>query len=239
VTGWYAGPGKGRRLPMGFQVWVGVGALLALLAGISLLAIFLVNGLKDDQTRLNDQDVPYASAVAAAALNAKGAANDQRGFLMTGDRGFATEADRRIGEARSAFAEAATAAVSADQRRAVDQARAGFERWVQVIQREIATFQTGDHTGPIRASLGPDRQLRKAYEHSLANAQALGTRSIQSTDSSVSAALSRSVRILLGGLIIALAVGLGVAFWLVHSIAMPVYRLVALLTPAEPSSGLN
>ncbi len=233
MAGRFTGPGEGRRVPLGFQVWAGVGVLLALLAGISLLAIFLVNGLKGDQTRLNDQDVPYASAVATAALNAKGAANDQRGFLMTGDRGFVAEADRRIGEARSAFATAATAAVSAEQRRAVGQARAGFEGWVQVVQREIATFQAGDHTGPIRASLGPDRQLRKLYEQSLANAQALGSRSIRSTDSSVSAALSRSVRTLLGGLAIALAVGLGVAFWLVHSIAMPVYRLVALLTPAE------
>ena len=233
-----AGSGQRWWVPLGFQVWAGVTVLLALLAGISLLAIFLVR-IEADEVRLNHQDVPYTSAVAEAALNAKSAANDQRGFLLTGDRGFITEADGRIGLARAAFDAAAAAAVGTDQQHAVDEARAGFERWVRVVQQEIATYQAGNHTGPIQASLGGDRQLRKAYEQWLTGAQALGSRSIESSDSSVNAALSRSVRTLLGGLVVALAVGLGVAFWLVRSIAMPVYRLVAMLTPAEPSSGLN
>jgi methyl-accepting chemotaxis protein len=226
-------------VPLGFQVWAAAGVLLALLTAVSLLALVLVNGIKGDEARLNGQDVPYASAVAEAALNAKGAANDQRGFLLTGDGGFITEADDRIDRARVAFDAAGAAAISTDQRHAVDEARAGFERWVRVVQQETATYRAGNHAGPVQASLGADRQLRKAYEQWLTSAQALGSRSIESSDSSLSAALSHSTRTLLAGLIIALAVGLGVAFWLVRSIAMPVYRLVALLTPAEPSSGLS
>lgn len=233
-----AGSGQRRWLPLGYQVWAGVTVLLALLAGISLLAMFLVS-IEADEARLNRQDVPYASAVAEAALNAKSAANDQRGFLLTGDRGFITEADGRVGLARTAFDAAAAAAIGPDQQHAIDVARAGFERWVRVIQQEIATYQAGNHTGPIQASLGGDRQLRKAYEQWLTSAQALASSYIESSDSSASAALSRSVRTLLGGLIVALAVGLGVSFWLVRSIAMPVYRLVARLTPAEPFSGLS
>jgi methyl-accepting chemotaxis protein len=198
-----------------------------------------LNGIKGDEARLNGQDVPFVSAVAEAALNAQSAANDQRGFLLTGEGGFITEADTRIGLARVAFDAAAAAAMSTDQRHAVDEARASFERWVRVVQQEIATFRAGNHSGPVQASLGPDRQLRKSYEQWLTTAQALGSRSIQSSDSSVSAALPQSVRTLLGGLVITLAVGLGVGFWLVRSIAMPVYRLVAMLTPAEPSSGLG
>src|SRR6266487_1577059 len=224
-----ARPRRRRRLPMGFQVLLGVGGLLALLAASMLVAIFLVVGLKHNETHLNDRDVPYASAVATAALNAKGIANDQRGFLLGGDPKFIDEADRRISAARAAFAAAANAAADPTQRQTVNEAHAGFERWVQAVHGEFAAFQTGDHQGAITASLGPDRALRKTYEQSLARAQALGASSIQAARSSVAAASSRSVTILVACLLVALTIGVGVAFWLVRSIAMPVSRLVAIL----------
>ena len=63
-------------VPTGFQVVLGAGSLLALLVVSILIAIFLVVGLKHDEAHLTDRDVPYASAVATAALNAKGVAND-------------------------------------------------------------------------------------------------------------------------------------------------------------------
>jgi methyl-accepting chemotaxis protein len=220
---------------MGFQVLLGVGGLLAPLAASMLVAIFLVVGLKHDETHLNDRDVPYASAAATAALNAKGIANDQRGFLLTGDPKFIDEADRRISDARAAFAAAANVAADPTQRRAVNQAHAGFEGWVQAVHGEFVTFQAGDHQGAITASLGPDRALRKTYEQSLARAQALGASSIQSARSSVAAASSRSVTILVACLLVALTIGVGVAFWLVRSIAMPVSRLVAFLGGDLPS----
>jgi methyl-accepting chemotaxis protein len=220
---------------MGFQVLLGVGGLLALLAASMLVAIFLVVGLKHDETRLDDRDVPYASAAATAALNAKGIANDQRGFLLTGDPKFIDEADRRISDARAAFAAAANEAADPTQLVAVNQAHAGFERWVQAVHGEFAAFQSGDRRGAITASLGPDRALRKTYEQSLARAQALAASSIQSARSSVAAASSRSVTILVACLLVALAIGVGVAFWLVRSIAMPVARLVAILGADLPS----
>jgi methyl-accepting chemotaxis protein len=226
--------GRRRRLPMGFQVLLGAGSLLALLAVSILVAIFLVVGLKADEAHLNDRDV-YASAVAAAALNAKGIANDERGFLMTGDRKFIQEADHRISDARAAFAGAASAAVGAAQRQAVTEARAAFERWVQAVQGEFATFQAGDHQGAVAASLGPDRALRKSYEQSLASAQALGANSIQSASSSFATASSRSVKILVAYLLVALIIGIGVASWLVRSVALPVSRLVAILGADLPS----
>jgi methyl-accepting chemotaxis protein len=230
-----ARPRRRRRLPMGFQVLLGVGGLLALLAASMLVAIFLVVGLKHDETRLDDRDVPYASAAATAALNAKGIANDQRGFLLTGDPKFIDEADRRISDARAAFAAAANEAADPTQLVAVNQAHAGFERWVQAVHGEFAAFQSGDRRGAITASLGPDRALRKTYEQSLARAQALAASSIQSARSSVAAASSRSVTILVACLLVALAIGVGVAFWLVRSIAMPVARLVAILGADLPS----
>jgi methyl-accepting chemotaxis protein len=224
-----------RRLPMGFQVWLGVGSLLALLAASMLIAIVVVVSLKADERHLNDRDVPYASAVADAALNAKGIANDQRGYLLTGDPKFIHEADRRISDARTAFAAATRAALDPAQRQAVNDAHSGFERWVQAMHGEFATFQAGDHRASIAASLGPDRALRKTYEQSLARAQTLGASSIQSATSTITAASSRSVWLLVAWLLVGLVIGAAVAYWLVRSIAMPVARLTAILGADLPS----
>ena len=62
-----------------------------------------------------------------------------------------------------AIAVAAGAALDPAQRQAVSEARAGFERWVQAMRREVATFQSGDRQAAIAASVGPDRALRKGY----------------------------------------------------------------------------
>jgi len=66
-------------------------------------------GLRHDETAFNDRAVPYADSVAAAALTAKGIANDERGFLMTGNGRFIEEADRRVQRARASFAASAAA----------------------------------------------------------------------------------------------------------------------------------
>jgi hypothetical protein len=84
------------------------------------------------------------------------------------------EADRRISDARADFAGAITAAAGPAQRWAVNDARSGFERWVQTMQGEFATFRAGDRQSAVAASLGPDRTLRKTYEQSLANAPGTG-----------------------------------------------------------------
>jgi methyl-accepting chemotaxis protein len=214
---------------------LGAGSLVGLLVACMLVAIVLVAGLRAGETRLKDRDVSYSTAVAAAALGAKGIANDERGFLLTGDRGFIGEAGHRMRGARAAFAGAVSAADGPAQRQATSQARAAFERWVQAVHGEFATFQAGDHHGAVTASLGPDRALRKTYEHSLARAQALGTSSIQSARSSVAAASSRSLMILVACLLAALTIGISVALWLVRSIARPVARLVTIVGGDLPS----
>jgi methyl-accepting chemotaxis protein len=216
---------------MGRKMLLGLGILLALLAISMLAAISLVVGLRHDENGLNDRDVPYASAIATAALAAKGIANDQRGFLLTGDRTFIEEADRRVGEARIAFDTAVRAAADGRRRQAVNEAEAGFERWIRAIHEEFAMFEAGDHTGAINASEGPDRELRKTYEQSLGSAQALAENSIKSATNSVTAASSRSVWILVACLLAALLVGVGVSWWLMRTIAIPLFGLLDLLRP--------
>jgi CHASE3 domain sensor protein len=207
-----ARPRTPSRLSLRYQVVLGVGSLLALLVTAMLVAIALVVAVKTDERHGDDRELPYASAVATAALNAKGVANDQRGFLLTGGPTFIHEADRRISDARATFAAAINAAADPAQRRAVNDARSGFERRVQTMQGEFATFQAGDRHSAIAVSLGPDRALRKTYERSLANAQALGAHSTESATSPAAATSSRWAWILVACLLAALVIGVGVAF---------------------------
>ncbi|MFF5289208.1 CHASE3 domain-containing protein [Paractinoplanes globisporus] len=229
-----AAPGIRRGVPMGRRVLLGLGGLLALFAVAMSVAIFLVISLRDGETRLNDRDVPYASAVADAALNAKGIANDQRGFLLSGDPTYIDEANLRVGAVRTSLAAAARAAGNDGQRQAVGAAQAGFERWFAAVHEEFVSFQAGDRERAVAASAGEDRELRKTYEQALADAQRQADSSIHAASSAVSAASQRSVWILAGGLLAVLGIGGAVAYWLMRSIATPLFRLMDLLTVDLP-----
>jgi methyl-accepting chemotaxis protein len=218
-----------RRLPIGVQVTLGVAGLLGLLLVSVVAAIVVVVGMGNDQAQINGRERTYGEAVDAAALNAKGIANDERGFLLSGDRSFIDESEPRIAAARTAFADA-QAAVSGAQRKAIDQARAGFENWIAAIDHETAAFLAGDRRAAIDASLGASREVRKRYEQSLARAKSLDTAELDSAKTSVEDEASRSVRTLTVLLGLALTVGLLIPFWLVRAIAIPVARLVALLS---------
>jgi methyl-accepting chemotaxis protein len=219
------------RLPIKHQLMLGLSALLALLAASVLLAITLVADLGEDQTSIDDRAMPYADAVDRAVLEVEGIADDQRGFLLTGDTTLLAEADGHAAQARRAFASAEAAAEDAGQRASITAARAGFERWLTAVNAEFAAFRAGKRQAALAASMGPDLEMRKTYERSLTDAQTLGTRSLESATTSLATDSSRSVWILLGFLVLALGVGGTIAHWLLRSVALPVFRLVSLLLP--------
>src|SRR5687767_5956543 len=131
-------------LPPRSRVLAGVTALVVVLAASILLAIFLVVALRQDQTQLHNRNVPYASAIAEARLWAKAIANDERGFLITGDRTFIRQIDQRVGYARRSFVEAQAAADGDEQIEALDEAAAGFERWHARLRSQIALYDAGN-----------------------------------------------------------------------------------------------
>jgi hypothetical protein len=67
-----------RRLGPELQVLVGLGSLVALLAGAVGVAVFLIVGLTDNTTDLSRPHVEYATSIQEAALGAKAIANFER-----------------------------------------------------------------------------------------------------------------------------------------------------------------
>jgi methyl-accepting chemotaxis protein len=206
-------------------VLLGVGVLIALLAVAVGVAVFLIVSLKDDATDVSHRHVQYTTAVHEAALSAKAMANSQRGFLLSGKSEYLEQLEIDTVEARSAFTVADTYAVTKQQRAAVDEARAGFERWLTALEADIAAYRSGFPGRAIRASLGSTREARKTYERSLATGYALGVRSIDSATDSLSSSASRSVTILLIYLAVALTLGVAVALWVVRAILKPAFVL--------------
>jgi CHASE3 domain sensor protein len=206
---------SGRR-PIGFQVFAAIAVVFAVLAAAIVAAVFSIFSLTRDQAQLQERNVPYAVAISTAALNAKGMANDERGFLISGDREFLEEIDQRLLDVRTAFSVATITADGEEELRAVHNAQAGFERWVRSLEKEIATFQAGDRAAARKASLGPGRALRKDYEASLAEAQSVAKIAIQHRRNSL--ASSGWAFVLLASLLIAAALGAAVTFWLFRAL---------------------
>jgi methyl-accepting chemotaxis protein len=196
-------------------VLAGMGIPLALMAVGILVAAVLIFGLREDASHLTDSQIQYATAVNAAALTAKAIANDERGFLLSGDRQFVRQLDNRTISARAAFAVAASEADSRDQRRAVREANTGFEAWIQALHEELAIWENGNRDRAVQISLTSTRAIRKDYERSLAHAQDLGVDAVQSGRSEVSDSATRSLEIVLGYLVAALLLGVGIGLWIV------------------------
>jgi methyl-accepting chemotaxis protein len=219
--------GIGR--PLGHQVIFGIAGFMLLIVSIVALAIALVVQLNHRETHLNSSDAAYLNAVQTASFEAKAIANDQRGFLLSGDTSFVDEAHSRVGTVRANFARAAAAATSIAERNAVEAASNGFDRWIATFETEVNTFNGGDHDAAIAASLGPDRELRKSYEQSLDTAQTVGTAKLHAADHSVSTAATQTVRLLIIGMVVALLIAVCIGEWLLRTIVRPLFHLVDVL----------
>ena len=215
---------------------VAASSLMALVVAGVLIGSFLIMGPVSEAAEVLERQSRFATAIQSAALHAKGIANDERGFLLSGDAEFLVEIDQRTALARSAIAHAFENADGAELG-AVELARAGFERWLSAVRADVATFRAGDREAALDASLGTTRALRKVYERSLGDAQALGEGGLLRAESSLSAASSRSVAILFGYLAIAIAIGVAVIGWLVHAVLRPAYGRVWPPGSVAPISG--
>ena len=206
---------RGGRLPVGFQVVAVMGVLFAvLIASIVVVSMSLVS-LGRDQAELQDNDVPYAVAIATAALNAKAMANHERGYLISGSKEFLEEFDRNLLNVRSAFAAASIAADGDRQVDAAAKAHAGFEQWVFAVRGEFRTYQAGNRAAATRTSLGRVRSLRKSYEASFADAQSVARNAIELRNNPF--ARTEWVTVLLVSLLLVLAICVGLTLWLINT----------------------
>jgi CHASE3 domain sensor protein len=217
-----------------FKVVAAAAVLVGLVAlAVALAATFIVT-LTTGASAVERQ-ARYSAAVDAAALHAKGMANNERGFLIDGDDGFISQLEGRAELVRAAFAAAAEAA-DETQRSTVAEAREGFERWLEILGEEVAMYKLGDEEAAVEMSLGRTRTLRWAYEGWLADAAALGSNGFQSATESVAGASTASLLILIGYLVVAGAAAVAIALWVIRAVLRPTYARLALLADTDEAN---
>src|SRR5262249_13592526 len=171
------------------------------------------------------------SGLADAALAAKAAANDERGYLVSGDPKFKAEAVQRRDAERTGLAQARAVAMSADQVRAVDEIRTGLDAFNQALDREFAIYAT-DRAAAMTLAFGKNRDLRKAYETKFATATQ-AAKSAAAKTASVADGLATGLQsrlVLLLGLVI--AIGAAAAWLLSRMVNRPLAESIAVLEAA-------
>jgi methyl-accepting chemotaxis protein len=208
---------------------------LLLVTGVAIAAAAAVGGLgllKIEQLRQTRQlemghQVPYITGLQSAALGAKAAANDERGFLISGEQKFRDEVQERLAKVRASLGQASDAATTPHQRQAVDRIRQSIEGWFTAVEAEFDQYAT-DKAGAIKAAFGPNRDLRKSYEALLdaeTTAAADRLRRGQDFTRTVDTARRQVLVLLLSGLALALCF----AFYLARLIVVPLRRVASVL----------
>ncbi|GGN85096.1 hypothetical protein GCM10010112_65120 [Actinoplanes lobatus] len=138
------------------------GVAIAGTVAVGALSVARIGELQDSRNTEIAEVLPYSTNLNSAALSAKSAANDERGFLLRGDTDFSGEALGRQETVDAGLAAARAVADPAAQAR-VDAIKAATDTWFTALGSEFALYQTRPDAA-IKAALGENRELRKAYE---------------------------------------------------------------------------
>lgn len=183
-----------------------VGAVVALVAlvVVTLAGVSLIGGLGASKRTLV-RDSTYLEAVGDAALTAKAIANDQRGYLLSGDPEFLAQIRERKVMVGQALARASTAAHEERQRREIASLSAAISRWQVALDGVLVRAQS-DRPAAIRQALGPNRRLRKAYEQQIGDIRVTARAQVTSLAAAFDRRQTAATRVMLG-----LGVALGLA----------------------------
>ena len=177
------------------------------------------------------QTTPYLMHLADAAVAAKAAANDERGFLLTHTPSYVTEFDGRIPTVTAALAAATEAAADAEQRSAVADAATGFVGWVDLVHGEF-TLVPSDPDKATTLALGVNRDARKAYESSLVVATKLAQDALVASITAQDLTAGNAQRNLFIMLVVGASAAAAIGTRIVRQVTVPLANMQTLLTGA-------
>jgi methyl-accepting chemotaxis protein len=218
------------RLTVRSRIIASFGLLLAILVGSNALALQRLSALEDAERHTTEQVVPYVNDLQSAALSAKGMANDERGFLLSGDAKFAAEVEERKGKVHEALDRAAR--IDGGKHAGdVGQIRAPFDAWTDALRAEFTLFATDEDAARARA-LGANRDLRKTYEQQFTAALDRAITAQNTSSDAAKRAADNGRRLVLLLLALAAFVAVVVGAWLLRSVQKPIDEAVDVLSRA-------
>jgi methyl-accepting chemotaxis protein len=147
-----------RRI--GTKILTVAGIAIVGMAATGLLAVAGIGELGTTRDHEVGRSVPYITALNKAALAAKAAANDERGYLVRGDTSFR---DNALGSRSTIIEHLDIAAGLAADPAAVNAIKQATEDWFTALEAEFALYPR-DPAAATAVAFGANRELRKVYE---------------------------------------------------------------------------
>ena len=217
-----------HNLTFRHQLVLAFGALLAILLVAALVMLGRFGGVEDARRHIDERTAPFATALSDAAIDMKAMANDERGFLMSGDADFRDEIGERAETIREELGNARKAAPD-ERGAALAQSIADkFNHWAAELEKEFDLYAT-DRDGAIELALGANRDLRKAYEEDLKAARADADKALEASLVEISGDVGGARSALILALLAVAATALAGAFWLERRTRRRLAPLVARL----------
>ncbi|WP_045741045.1 methyl-accepting chemotaxis protein [Actinoplanes rectilineatus] len=158
---------RDRKVATKVLIVAGVAIAGTAVTGVmSVVGIAELQGSRDTEVA---EVLPYSTNLNTAALTAKAAANDERGFLLKGEASFSKEALARQDKVNASLAAARAVADSTDSAARIDAIKAATDTWFTALDAEFTLYTTQPQAA-ITLALGDNRDLRKTYE-TLINAE--------------------------------------------------------------------
>src|SRR6266702_2925229 len=220
-------PGMSVRL----QLAAAFGVLLVMASAVIGIGILSLRDLESVNSEVAGHAVPYLTGLSDAAVAAKAAANDERGFLLTGNTAYVTECQGRRTAENTGLAGARAGATTAAERDAVDEVSAGLDAFNRSLDDEFGLFAT-DRAGALKVSTGRNRDLRKAYEKNFDAAIALAKGQVADASKSADQQAGRARAILLALLGVMVVVGIAACVLLGRAVIRPLARGIDVLEAA-------
>jgi methyl-accepting chemotaxis protein len=213
------------------QLGVSVGCLVLVAAAVTTYAMLAVGDLRAAQEAVSDRAVPYLTGLSDAALAAKSAATNERGYLLTGTQKYVDDAVGQRTIERAGLDQSRSHASSGAAQTAIDDIRVKLDQFNQALDQELLLFRT-DPAGAIALSIGANRELRKAYEQSFTDAVTAAKVQVAAARTAAAARASSAYRILLVLLAVVVLCGVAVAVGLSRLITRPLARAVDVMQAA-------
>ncbi|MFI7540003.1 methyl-accepting chemotaxis protein [Actinoplanes sp. NPDC049599] len=199
------------------------------IAGMVVTGYMSLAGIADLKTTRNDEiksGVPYITSLNSAALAAKAAANDERGYLIAGDAEFRDEA---LGRQESVDGHLAGARGLGEpaQQATIDKIKTATDAWFTALDAEFTTFAT-DRPAAVAVALGANRDLRKAYEGQLAEEITRAEEALIAGED-FDATVGSTRLSLIWTIVLALALAIFLALWVARMIVTPLRRVSSVL----------
>ncbi|MEU7908632.1 methyl-accepting chemotaxis protein [Actinoplanes sp. NPDC049118] len=215
---------RNRRVSTKVLTVAGVAIAGMIVTGI--MSLVGISGLKTTRTDELNRAVPYITALNEAALAAKAGANDERGFLIAGDKSFAAEALGRKDSVDEHLATARNLGTPAEQA-TIDEIKSGTDAWFAALDTEFKSYAANPEAA-IEASFGANRDLRKAYEEQFATETARADAALLAGEQ-FDATVTKTRTTVIVTMCLALVLSVLLALWVARMIVTPLRRVSEVL----------